>query len=453
MRLLNATIFPAVLTLLFTACSADVLGITGPVESSSSEYVATGSHYYIDSQAGDDDNDGLSAETAWRSHTMVNNISFQPGDVIAFKKGSQFSGPIEFTESGAEAEPIVITSYGKGEKPQFTNPDDNDMNGNCIRLSGSWLILDGLYFHDTPPTQNYDRLRSIFLMGAVLNADGANHNIIRNNTFIHVTKGIQSTGEYTLITQNHIEGVDFPLWWNGGENGWGPIGIQMGIGNQEVSYNTIKGFLTTDSGYGSDGGAIELDDGRYHKDNFYIHHNYSEGNAGFLESSWLYDYKPYVQEVHNLRVAFNVNFDAQSWLYMWAPCHECYFDNNTVIRFNDFGSPLDDGAYTDYPGIHFRNNLFVYTSDAYQGPGTEGIVPSNNWYFDYNDANAVHWDGKQAGSGEPGLRDLNNGNYELKSDSPLRGEGINLSQYYQVDFNGKVLPSDGSWDIGALQFQ
>ena len=59
------------------------------------------------------------------------------------------------------------------------------------------MLLSGAAFHDTPPTQNYDRLRSIFLMGAVLNAEGANHNIIQNNTFTHVTKGIQSTGQFT----------------------------------------------------------------------------------------------------------------------------------------------------------------------------------------------------------------------------------------------------------------
>jgi hypothetical protein len=107
----------------------------------------------------------------------------------------------------------------------------------------------------------------------------------------------------------------------------------------------------------------------------------------------------------------------------------------------------------DYSGINFRNNLYVYTSDAYQGPGTDGIVASNNWYFHFDDANAVHWDRNQAGSGEPGLTDLNNGSYDLKSDGPLRGKGINLSPYYQVDFNGTVLPSDDSWDIGALQFR
>ena len=35
------------------------------------------------------------------------------------------------------------------------------------------------------------------------------------------------------------------------------MGIHLNIGNQEVSYNTIKNFGTKDSPWGSDGGAIE----------------------------------------------------------------------------------------------------------------------------------------------------------------------------------------------------
>ncbi|MBN2355323.1 T9SS type A sorting domain-containing protein [candidate division KSB1 bacterium] len=408
--------------------------------------------YYIDSQNGNDNSDGISIHTAWRSHAKVSTVALQPGDTVAFKKGSQFNGPIQIIDSGSEGKPIVITSYGEGERPRFTNPDDLNLNGNCIRISGSWIILENLYFHDTPATKNASRLRSIFLMGAVLNKVGADHNVIRNNVFMKCTKAIQSSGEYTLITHNYLDGPSHALWNEPGSyGGWGPMGIQLGIGNQEVCYNVIKNYLTIDSDYGSDGGAIELDDGRFHKDNFYIHHNYSEGNAGFIESSWGADHNPYVQEVHNLRVAFNINFDGQAWLYMWAPCHDCYFDNNTVIRTHDFTSPLNDVAYLAYDGIHFRNNLFIYTGDAYQGPGAGGVVTENNWYLNANNWSKVHWDANQAGSGDPGLVDLDNGDYHPITDSPLVGKGTNLREYYSVDFEDKPLPDSGAWTIGALQ--
>jgi len=172
---------------------------------------------------------------------MVQKTPLRPGDVVMFKRGSQFSGPLHISESGTPKQPITLTAYGKGKAPRFTNPSDRNMNGNCIRLSGSHLIVEKLHFHDTPPTRNSSRLKSIFQMGAVFNMLDAKHNIIRNNTFTKCTKGIQSTGEFTLITRNVMDGPNHALWmWLGATGGWGPMGIQLGIGNQEVSYNTLR---------------------------------------------------------------------------------------------------------------------------------------------------------------------------------------------------------------------
>ena len=436
----------AILLLTLTVSAA----VTTEAQSGSS----SGRTFYIDALNGDDSHDGLSEATAWQAHTMVSTVSLLPGDTIAFKRGSAFSGPIFIQDSGTEGSPITLTAYGEGEPPHFTNPNDRDMNGNAIRLAGSWIIVENLYFHDTPPTRLAGRPQSIFRMGAVYNMAGANHNIIRNNVFIHCTKAIQSAGEFTLITHNYLDGPDHPLWsGNAGRDGWGPIGIHLGIGNQEVAYNTIKNYLTTDSPYGSDGGAIELDDGRYHKDNVYIHHNYTEGNAGFLESSWELDYLPEVQEVHNLRVAFNVNYDGQGWILMWAPCHDCYFDNNTVIRTTAFGSPSNDVAYLAYGGIHFRNNLFVATREPYQGDGAADIITEGNWYFNPAGASTRHGDSSAAGSGDPLLIDLVGGDYRPTCASPLRAVGVNLSETYAVDFDRNALSAQGAWDVGAWQAQ
>ena len=78
-----------------------------------------------------------------------------------------FPVPLHIKDSGTEQQPITITSYGEGELPRFTNPEDKDMNGNAIRISGSWIVLEKLYFHDTPPARFAGRPQSIFKMGAV----------------------------------------------------------------------------------------------------------------------------------------------------------------------------------------------------------------------------------------------------------------------------------------------
>ncbi len=416
--------------------------------------------YFIDSIKGDDGNDGVSIDTPWKSHSKVEAVTLAAGDVVHFKKGSAFSGSIRIRQSGTAEQPIRITSYGTGELPKFTNPSTSDESGNAMIIGGDHVIIEDLHFHDTPG--EYVSGWIIMTQLAALRIEhGANHCVIRNNEFIKTGQGIMSAGEHTLITENYLEGPSYALWRTS-KSSWGPMGIHLNIGNQEVSYNTIKNFGTTDSPWGSDGGAIEIDCGRYHKKNIYIHHNYSEGNAGFIESSWDYDWPRFRQEIYNWRVAFNVCYDGQSWLFMLAPCNEIYFDNNTIARYNGFGRSQNAVARLDVrggtpvgepSGAHFRNNLFIYSSTPYTGNRSKGALKTANWYSKYKSPAAQYaGDSRQAGSGDPRLVDLPRQDFHLQADSPLRGKAINLSEFYQSDFDGHPLPKNGNWDIGAFQY-
>ena len=388
----------------------------GRTKTSSSKRTATRAprKYYIDSVRGSDRNSGRSTSSPWKSHTKAESELLAAGDVIHFKRGSAFSGNIEISESGTAARPIRLTSYGTGELPKFTNPTTRDASGNAILIRGDYIIVESLHFHDTPG----EHVSGMIIMTrlAALRIDrGADHCIIRNNEFIKTGQGIMSAGEHTLITKNYLDGPSYALWRTS-KSSWGPMGIHLNIGNQEVSYNTIKNFGTKDSPWGSDGGAIEIDCGRYHKKNIYIHHNYSEGNAGFLESSWDYDWPRYSMEIHNWRVSFNVCYDGQSWLFMLAPGAGIYFDNNTIARYNGFGRAQNAGARIDVrggspvgvaSGLHFRNNLFIYSSSPYTGNRSGGALKTTNWYSKYKyPGTKYQGDSKQAGSGDPGLVDL-----------------------------------------------
>lgn len=426
-------------------------------------------NYYIDSVGGNDGNSGTSTNTPWKSHEMADSTTMVAGDTVHFKNGSSFTGAIAIAQSGTAANPITLTSYGTGEAPKFTNKSESDMNGNCIRLNGDYIIVEKLHFLDTPGDSSTYASYVMRHIGAIRILRYADHCIIRNNTFMRCPQGIASQGEYTLITSNHMDrGLNAPALWRSANSSWGPMGIHLNIGNQEVSYNTIKNYGTTDSPWGSDGGAIEIDYGAsgYLKHNIYIHHNYSEGNAGFIESSWDYDYPQYGQEVHNWRISFNVCYDGQSWLFMLAPCTGVYFDNNTVARYNTFGRSQNWGARMDVQGgtpvgvaagAHFRNNLFIYTGEdnPYQGNRADGAQKSGNWYMRIDSpGRACTGDANQIGSGDPKLKNLTGGNYKLMPDSPLIGRAANLSAVYTnaVDFNGQPLPTNGNWDVGAMQY-
>ena len=339
----------------------------------------------------------------------------------------------------------VFTNYGSGDLPKFSNPDWADHTGNAIRFNGDYLIADGLYFHNVPPPPK-GKFETVWLAGALRILLGADHCIIRNCYFDTVPKAVQSHGEYTLITHNTMIGEQVLL----GSKYWGPIGIQLGIGNQEISYNTIRDFWVTEGhGWGGDGGAIEMDDGRNHKDNVYIHHNRTINNCGFLEISWDYDIEH--MEVWNLRVAFNVSSDYQSIGFLEAPLHDSYIDNNTFDRTHQL--PHYNSAMEVQLGNPIvRNNLIIlagpnpYLADD----GQHHVTQKNNWYYQISNPDTVYFPETSAGNGDPGVVDINGGDYHLEKNSPLKGMGINLSEFYSIDYEGNSLPVSGGWNIGAF---
>ncbi|MBN1774476.1 MAG: right-handed parallel beta-helix repeat-containing protein [Deltaproteobacteria bacterium] len=78
--------------------------------------------YHVDATLGDDGNDGLTPETAWRTAARVGEEPLAPGDRVAFKRGEVWHEPLLLTASGTEELPIVIQSYGEADAPPFFVP-------------------------------------------------------------------------------------------------------------------------------------------------------------------------------------------------------------------------------------------------------------------------------------------------------------------------------------------
>ena len=89
----------------------------------------TGKVYYV-SNDGDDANDGLTPETAWRTIEKVNIESggwgtpgvLKHGDMVLFRRGDIFR---EYQEFAIATSGITYSGYGEGEKPIITNSTEN----------------------------------------------------------------------------------------------------------------------------------------------------------------------------------------------------------------------------------------------------------------------------------------------------------------------------------------
>ena len=74
--------------------------------------------YYV-SADGNDEADGLSPQTSWRSIDKVNSAELEAGSFVRFRRGDIWRGQI-CTSKG-----VTYTAYGEGEKPRlYASPED-----------------------------------------------------------------------------------------------------------------------------------------------------------------------------------------------------------------------------------------------------------------------------------------------------------------------------------------
>jgi Right handed beta helix region/Polysaccharide deacetylase len=75
--------------------------------------------YYVD-PAGSNANNGLTPQTPWRTLLKVGISTFQPGDVILFKRDSVWNEFLTPPSSGTAGNVIKFDAYGNGKPPEFT---------------------------------------------------------------------------------------------------------------------------------------------------------------------------------------------------------------------------------------------------------------------------------------------------------------------------------------------
>lgn len=102
--------------------------------------------YYVSSSQGDDQNNGLSPDSAWETLAHLNSQTFEPGDQILFRAGDEFIGQLVISNSGIKGAPILFGKYGDGDKPILNaapSPGGAYMSSILIR-NQSFIELENL---------------------------------------------------------------------------------------------------------------------------------------------------------------------------------------------------------------------------------------------------------------------------------------------------------------------
>jgi hypothetical protein len=413
--------------------------------------------YYVNSRTGSDTGKGT-RDNPWRSLAQLANATFHPGDTIYFAAGSRFEGGFEINQSGTSNAPIRIKRYGEGSPPRFTNPDSATLDGNAIRVNASYVIVDGLYFESCPinPVDT-----DIHLLGAVFLTTNADHCTVRNCELTRTPIGITVYGQHDLITRNYIHDNNAPIQFR-----WGPIGIVVCNSSNEIAYNKVVNYCAPSAEYGHDGGAIEINDRAFPKENILIHHNLSLRNQGFIE--WVGHIKQ-----DNFLIHHNVCMDYQSFLGFTGPCTNMRVENNTVVRtLAHRDDDSEDVVFWNYFGdntnITFLNNIFVYDGSRVEPVFARGEMQhAHNLFYRIDEGklrkqpNNDAYQRKYLGGGahlrsgdkigNPLFKNFAKADFHLTAGSPAIASGTNLQ--YKLDFDNQPIPNESAPSIGAFEFR
>jgi hypothetical protein len=233
---------------------------------------APGTHYYV-SAVGSDTNSGTSPDSPWQSLQKINDTAFSPGDTISFRKGDEWIGTVLLDESGTASSAIMLNSYGSGNLPTITSGE----GGNCFRLNGSYLEVDGL--------------RATNCGYAGFNVYG-DHVVVRNSEASDNTAGIKvgtgsDFGNYSnnVLTNNNVMNVNTPGTKCGTPEAAnctddsGAFGVLINGNDNEFAGNTVTGSSAFSYDFSRDGSAFEIYNGSRNN----IHNNKAIDNNVFSE--------------------------------------------------------------------------------------------------------------------------------------------------------------------------
>ncbi len=112
---------------------------------------ANGQSFYISNSEGNDDNDGLSIQSPFKSLNKLNSMVFNSGDSIFFKSGDYWQGMFWIKGSGSSMNPIVIDVYagdnrpiidGFGYQSSILIYNDQNIEINGLEITNSFSHID-----------------------------------------------------------------------------------------------------------------------------------------------------------------------------------------------------------------------------------------------------------------------------------------------------------------------
>lgn len=297
--------------------------------------------YYVDAALGDDENDGLSPDRAWKTLDKVNNTSYSPGISILFKRGQAWAGNLIVSSSGAPGNEITYGAYGTGAKPII--------NGTGEVRSAAVLIRDKSYVTVRGLAVTNLGVKAGTNIPNDMNELGRNE-ALRSGFMLTGTRGVSTVLQNIHLIDNEIYNVK-------GTSERYPAG-----GVKDDMYHNAGIFVYTEKGTGASSLPITRFDGLSFEGN-YIHDNSNMGIVFNTDDPHTYNSKP---ETYHTNVVIKDNTIHR----VGADAIIVGYSEKPLIEGNiayDAGSKTELGRWSVIAGVWLYNTndaVFQYNETA-----------------------------------------------------------------------------------------
>jgi hypothetical protein len=443
--------------------------------------------YYFDSVNGNDATVTSSSSTPWKSTSKIFSTlsAAVTGDNFYFADGSSWNvtNPSLAQEGLAVYKSgLTFQSYNRnntGQKPVFTNHQDNNSSAKVMLLQGSNNVVDGLKIQGNVVAANGNNGVHTDTANGIYIYLGQN-NIIKNTEITGVGQGIVVQGKNNMIRDNNIH--DLYLYRNTlgtpgtsqADDDAGALAIVLSSSNNEIYHNTITNCVQPSFDYIRDGGAIEIyvpndtANSNTTVNGNYIHHNYMNNTEGFMELGG----QPGNGGAANNTVSYNEVVNTGRLLYFHlsgnfaTSASNLNIYNNDVIQTATVASDIAAFIYfsntpTNANILNLKNNIFSLSnfpkfsqsSVFTHSYNIYKLDPSTTLGFTLSTAESLT---------DPLFTNVTSGNYNLLSSSSSVNTGTTLGtvtnylgaivNIQAVDYAGISVPQQSIPEIGALEF-
>ena len=360
--------------------------------------------YYVSSSQGNDQNNGLSVQSPFKSIEKLNSINFNAGDSIYFKSGDYWEGMFWLKGSGTSAEPIVVDVYGGNTKPIING---FGYQASVLIFNDQHIHINGLELYNS--ADHFDSASTTTISAQTPNLFSNGPNNLWTNVYTACVIGDGNNGAQQTfvinVTNLPSQGANYRVARTVANQNWYFAPAQaLSLGLNTITVNSVS-FDRTVKFQFSDGG-VEFSTITLNGDSIYQGVAKKLSGFGGAENSWgsgknvrfgikvvasskdlenfnfndlyIHDIYPTPVNTNNIHLGYGIKFETQSDIASGSlnTISNVKVINSIISNTGHYGLWIKSLGLVGIDSV--KNNQILVENCVFEHTGGSGFVPNKS---------------------------------------------------------------------------